>query len=124
MKTSLIAMTLVFLGGCYSSKVDADRSTLAKQGAQELACTAKPTVVFYGLRGADNVANTPCFGDKADGLGVVECGGTYKAYWRIAGKWEARPGKVTSATDNQVEISLAGTENSSGAVEAVARCTR
>src|SRR5688500_5731374 len=122
MKTFMI-VSVVLLGGCYHSKMDADRSTLAKLGGQELACE-KPVVVFYGLRGGDNASNTPCFGDTADALGVVECAGKYKAYWRTAGKWEARPGTVTSATDNQVEISLAGSENTSGAIEAVARCTR
>jgi hypothetical protein len=125
MKTFITAMVLVLAGGCYHSKVDADRSTLAKVGGQELACgTAKPAVVFYGLRGADNAAVSPCFGDKAEALGVVECGGKRKAYWKTAGQWAVRPGEVTSADEHNVEISLAGTENASGSVEAVARCSR
>src|SRR6185436_7457546 len=125
MRTS-IAVMLVFVGGCATSKLAADKSKVAALGGQDLACgAAKAEVVYYGLRGDDIAATSPCFGEKAQALAVVECAGKRKAYWRTAsGTWEARPGEVTAVDANGIEISLAGAENSSGAVAAAARCGR
>jgi hypothetical protein len=122
---TLIVAGLVFLGGCFSSKVGADHSTLAKQGSQDLACgTAKAEVVYYGLRGADIPPTSPCFGETAQALAVVECAGKRQAYWKNAGVWTARQGEVTAVDANGIEIALAGAENTSGSVGATARCAR
>lgn len=124
MKTS-IACVLVLLAGCATDTIAADKSVLSKQASPELACgTAKADVVYYGLRGADIPASSPCFGDKAQALAVVECAGKRKAYWKTAGRWEARPGEVTAVDANGIEISLTGAENASGSVGAAARCAR
>lgn len=125
MKTLSLGLMVVILGGCFHSTLEADRSAVSKLASADMACGSnKANVVFYALRGGDNAANTPCFGDKAEAMAVVECGGNKKAYWRgKAAAWEARPGTVTSADANVVEISLMNAENTSGAVDAVARCT-
>ena len=125
MKTS-IAVAFVLLAGCATSKVAADKSTIAKLGGEDLACgTAKADVVYYGLRGADIPVTSPCFGEKAQALAVVECAGKRKAYWKYAeGNWEARPGEVTTVDANGIEISLAAADTASGSIDAVARCAR
>jgi hypothetical protein len=123
MKTSYaFAFALVALGGCATNTVAADKSTISTLAAQDLACgTEKAEVVYYGLRGADIPASSPCFGDKGQALAVVECGGKRRAYWRYAdGNWEARPGEVTAVDADGIEISLSG----SGSIGTSARCAR
>jgi hypothetical protein len=124
MKTSITtAIALVFLGGCATSQVAADKSRIATLGGQDLGCgNATPEVVYYGTRGADIPATSPCFGEKGQALAVVECAGKRRAYWKYAdGNWEATPGQVTAVDDRGIEITLA---SASGAVEATARCSR
>jgi hypothetical protein len=120
-----IAFVLVVLGGCFSSKLGADKSAVLKMGSQDLACgTDKADVVFYGLRGDDTPTNSPCFGEKAEAVAVVECAGKRKAYWRIGKFWEPRPGEVKSVDANGFELALAEHQNDSGSIELAARCTR
>ena len=121
-----IAFALVVLGGCATSKVATDKSTIAKLAGQDMACgTASAEVVYYGLRGADIPATSPCFGEKAQALAVVECAGKRRAYWKYADQnWEARPGEVTAVDANGIEIAVAGADTSSGSIDAVARCAR
>jgi hypothetical protein len=121
MRTS-IAIALLVLGGCATSKVAADKSKISTLAAQDLACGSdKAEVVYYGLRGEDVRESSPCFGERGEALAVVECGGKRRAYWRYAdGNWEATPGTVTSVTESGVELTMGG----SGAVQAVARCSR
>ena len=104
--------------GCGPTSVQAGRETLRAQASQELAC-ADAKVVYYGLRGSDIQGDSACFGPTADKLAVVECGPTRRAYWGFGNRWEPRPGEVTSASADQVEISLA---QGGSALEAVARC--
>jgi hypothetical protein len=115
------ATALVLLGSaCGATMVQASQVKLRSQASQELACGAAPaTVVYYGLRGSDIQGDSACFGPTADKLAVVECGQQRRAYWGFADRWEVRPGDVTSASAEQVEISLA---QSGSALEAVARC--
>src|SRR5262249_26341483 len=121
----VIPAALLLLVGCATSKIATDKSAVSKLGSQELACgPAKAEVVYYGLRGADIPASSPCFGDKAEALAVVECAGKRKAYWTTAGRWEARAGEVTNVDASGIEISVPGAENSSGSIAATARCGR
>src|SRR5688572_20844827 len=122
MKTSFALLVLVFLGGCTKNWVKEDRARIAELAGPDMACgTAKAEVVYYGLRGADTPASSPCFGDKAQALAVVECAGKRKAYWKYAdGNWEPMPGTVTNVDASGVEVALAGTENASGSVAASA----
>jgi hypothetical protein len=120
---SLIVMAL-FLGGCSAGKLAADRDTIRAQGSQDLGCTNKAELVYYGLRGQDIQGASACFGPTADALAVVECDGKRRAYWRQNGAWSAREGEVTKVDESGIEISLPGAENASGSVSAVARCGR
>lgn len=116
---------LVLLGGCAKNFIKDDKTALSKQGSQDLTCgSAKAEVVYYGLRGADVPASSPCFGESAQALAVVECAGKRKAYWKNAGHWEARPGEITSVDATGIEISLSDSQNTSGSVAATARCAR
>lgn len=119
-----IAFLFVLLGGCATTNwVAADKSTIAKLGGQELAC-GKAEVVYYGIRGADVPASSPCFGESAQALAVAQCGDKRKAYWKTGGKWAARTGEVTAVDETGIEITLASSENAAGSMSAVARCAR
>src|SRR5262245_20698235 len=126
MKKTSIALALALLGGCYSSELAADKSTIANLGKQDMACGSnKADVVYYGIRGTDIPPTSPCFGEKAQALAVVECAGKRKAYWKYAdGNWEARPGEVTNVDANGIEIAVAGADTASGSIGAAARCAR
>jgi hypothetical protein len=126
LKTFTLALAVALAGGCATSKVASDKATISKLASGDLACgTDKAEVVYYGLRGADVPASSPCFGEKAQALAVVECGGKRRAYWKYAdGNWEARPGEVTAVDAEGIEISLGGADNESGSVAAAARCSR
>jgi hypothetical protein len=124
MKTSFALVALVFLGGCTKNWVREDKTHIAILGGQDMACgETKSEVVYYGLRGEDVQASSPCFGDKAKALAVVECAGKRKAYWKYAdGNWEAVKGEVTAVDASGIEIALYSSD--SGAVQASARCSR
>jgi hypothetical protein len=117
----VLPFALVLFGSaCGATMVQASQEKLRSQASQELACgTAPATVVYYGLRGSDIQGDSACFGPTADKLAVVECGPKRRAYWGFGDRWEVRSGDVTSASGEQVEISLA---QSGSALEAVARC--
>lgn len=123
---AVVLVSFVWLGGCATSKVAADKAAVAKFASPELACgTEKTEVVYYGIRGEDIPASSPCFGEKAQALAVVECAGKRRAYWKHAdGTWEARPGEVTAVDADGIEIALAGADTSSGTIAASARCSR
>jgi hypothetical protein len=126
MKTSFALVALVLLGGCTKNWVKADREHIVGLAAPDMQCgTSKAEVVYQGLRGPDVPASSPCFGEKATQLAVVECAGKHKAYWKYPdGNWEAVPGTVNSVDASGVEISLGAASNESGGVSATARCAR
>ena len=114
----------VLLGGCATKNfIVADKSAISKMGGQDLAC-GKAEVVYYGIRGADVPASSPCFGESAEALAVAQCGDKLKAYWKTGGKWAPRSGEVTSVDETGIEITLGSAENTTGAMSAVARCSR